>query len=98
MYRSPSGEISGGPLARSGTGREPSGAVLEHLPQCAACQRFARSERRLWGEPPRPHQRGVQQFVVLDDAVDEAELERFLGEDRVECLADAVKPPSQAVG
>src|SRR5581483_4683339 len=39
-------------------------------------------ERRLACEPPRPHQRGVEQFVVLDDAVDEPELERFLGQDR----------------
>ena len=41
-------------------------------------------ERRLSGKPPLgPHQGGVQQFVVVDYAVDEPELEGFLGEDRV---------------
>src|SRR5690349_18593835 len=44
---------------------------------------LADGERRLGGEPARPHQRGVEQFMVLDDAVDEPELERFLGEDRI---------------
>ena len=35
------------------------------------------------GELARPVQRGVEQFVVLDHAVDEPELERLVGEDRV---------------
>src|SRR6185312_3590408 len=40
-------------------------------------------ERRLPGELARPLKRRVEQFVVFDDPVDEAQLEGFLGEDRI---------------
>src|SRR2546423_14609796 len=40
-------------------------------------------ERRLRGELARPRQGGVEQLVVLDHAVGEAQLERFVGEDGV---------------
>src|SRR3954470_2915442 len=40
-------------------------------------------ERRLLGELARPRQRRVEQLVVDDDAVDQAELERLLGADRI---------------
>ena len=35
------------------------------------------------GQPPRPRQGGVEQFVILDHAVDQAQLEGLLGEDRI---------------
>ncbi len=40
-------------------------------------------DRRLTGQLARPRERGVQQLVILDHAIDETELERFLGENRV---------------
>ena len=40
-------------------------------------------DRRLGGQLAAPHQRRLEQLVVGDDAVDEAEFERLLGEDRV---------------
>src|SRR3954452_6997476 len=40
-------------------------------------------ERRLAGEPAAPRQRGVEQLVVLQDAVHEPVLEGLLGRDRV---------------
>ena len=40
-------------------------------------------DRRLGGQLAPPHQRRLEQLVVGDDAVGEAELERLLGEDRV---------------
>src|SRR5439155_16983604 len=57
----------------------------------------------LAGELARPVQGGVEQLVVIDYAVDETELVRFLGEDRV---ADEVhlqglggaNQPRQALG
>ena len=52
--------------------------------RCAeTCLICSTRERRLLGEPARPGQRGVEQFVVLDHAVDEPELERLLGDDRI---------------
>src|SRR5204863_6761075 len=40
-------------------------------------------QRRLLGELARPRERGVEQLVVDHHAVDEAELERLLGADRI---------------
>ena len=48
-------------------------------------------ERRLAGQLAAPGQRGVEQLVVLDDAVHEPVLERLVGGDRV---ADACSSPA----
>ena len=44
---------------------------------------LADRERRLAGELARPLQGGVEQLVIVDEAVDEPELVRFVGEHRV---------------
>ena len=60
-------------------------------------------DRRLSGQPPRPRQGGVEQFVIGDHPVDQAQFERLLGLDRIADqvhLQSLVLPhqPRQALG
>ena len=52
-------------------------------------------QRRLRRQPPRPRQGGVEQFVILDHAVDEPQLERLLGEDRIADRGSSPAPCSR---